>query len=84
MRLTGLNVIKDVKLFFARSLGLPMKRHFHASRCPCRKQKQATLFEFQYKSIGKTVLQARKLEADRHCWSKVFENIGKLFTYCKK
>ena len=57
-----LNISKDVKpLFFARSLGFPMIRHFHAPRCPRKKQKQATLIEFQYKSIGKTLLQARKL-----------------------
>ena len=57
-----LNISKDVKLlFFARSLGFQVIRHFHAPRYPRKKHKQAILLGFQYKSIGKTLLQARKL-----------------------
>ena len=56
-----LNISEDVKLLFlAKPLGFPVIRHFHAPRCPRKKQKQATL-EFQYKTIGKTLLEARKL-----------------------
>ena len=55
-----LNISKDVNLlFFSRSLSFQVIRpDFHA---PHKKRKQATLLEFQYKRIGKTLLQARKL-----------------------
>ena len=57
-----LNISKDVKLlFFIQSLGFQLIRHFHAPRCPRKKQKQATLLEFQYKSIRKMLLLAQKL-----------------------
>ena len=42
-----LNISKDVKLlFFSRFLCFLMIRHFHAPRCPRKKQKRATLLEF--------------------------------------
>ena len=41
-----------------RALGFPVKRHFHAPRCPRKKQKQATQLEFQYKSnVGQKFLR---------------------------